>query len=233
MARRWWKAGHLKPGEEMREQGSTLRHENNWQTKMVINGFGSVCTAVVMIVFATTKFVDGAWVVVSLTPTLVTIFFSIHHHYKSLAKHLSLEHYGPPPRILRHRVILTVGGVHRGTLAALRYARTLSDDITAVHVSTDSEETDRIQKKWETWGDGIRLVILESPYRLFIEPLLEYIEEIDEKRQPNEVITIVVPQFIPKHWWSRFLHSRTADTLRKVLFEHKEIVITEVPYQVE
>src|SRR5271157_89128 len=233
MARRWWKVGHLKPGVEVREQGSTLRYEDNWIIKMIINGFGSVCTAVVMVVFATTKFVDGAWIVVALTPTLVAIFFSIHHHYKSLAKHLSLEHYGPPPRILRHRVILTVGGVHRGTLAALRYARTLADDITAVHVSTDAAETDRIQKKWETWGDGIRLVILESPYRLFIEPLLEYIEEIDKKRQPNEVITIVVPQFIPKHWWSRFLHSRTADTLRKVLFEHKEIVITEVPYQVE
>jgi hypothetical protein len=128
---------------------------------------------------------------------------------------------------------MTISGVHRGTLAALGFARTLSDDITAVHVSIDPEETARIQKKWDMWGEGYRLVILESPYRLFIEPLLQYIEEIDAQRQPNEAIIIVVPQFVPKRLWGSMLHTRTADTLRKVLISHKSLVITEVPYQVD
>ena len=94
MARRWWRVGHLKPGEEIKDPGSTLRYEHGWQTKLVINGFGAVCTLVVMFVFATTKFRDGAWIIVVLVPVLVFIFFRIHHHYKALAKRLSLEEYG-------------------------------------------------------------------------------------------------------------------------------------------
>jgi len=233
MAHRWWKVGKLNEGEQIVERGSTLTFDSGWKTKMIINGLGSVCTGMVMTIFAITKFEQGAWVIIILIPVMVSIFFSIHHHYKGLARRLSLEHYGAPPRLNRHRVILMAGGVHRGTLAALRFAHTLSDDITAVHVSIDPDETSKLQAKWETWGDGIRLVILESPYRLFIEPFLEYVEEIDKLRQPNELITIVVPQFVPKHWWKQWLHARTANTLRNVLLHKEGIVITEVPYQVE
>ena len=82
------------------------------------------------------------------------------------------------------------------------------------------------------WGEGVRLVILESPYRLFLEPMLQYIEDLDEQRKPNEIITIVVPQFIPRHWWANYLHTRTADILRSALFFKKDIVITDVPYQI-
>lgn len=232
MARRWWKAGRLKDGEELVERGSTIRFEKGWLFKMLANGFGAITTLVVMFVFAITKFSDGAWIVIILTPVLVFTFISIHRHYHSLAGRLSLENYGEPIRINRHRVILPIGGVHRGTLAALRYARTLSDDITVVHVSIDPEETQRLVEKWEKWGDGFRLVVLDSPYRLFIEPLLQYIDEIDDNRQPNEIITIVVPQFMSRHWISKGLHARTADILRNVLLYRNEIVITEVPYQV-
>jgi hypothetical protein len=133
----------------------------------------------------------------------------------------------------RHRVILPLSGVHRGTLAALRYAESLSDDVTAVHVSIDEGETEKLQKKWEIWGDGVRMVVLDSPYRLMIEPLLDYISELNEHRLPNEMITIVVPQFIPRRFWTNALHMRTADTLRKVLMGQKDIVIVEVPYQVD
>jgi hypothetical protein len=233
MARRWWKIGHLAPGQEVKERGSTLHYEPGWKLKMVINGFGSLATFVVMLVFAITKFRDGAWVVVLLTPTLVFIFFRIHHHYKSLAKHLSLEDYGAPPPVGRHRVILPLSGVHRGTLEALRYARTLSDDVTAVHVSTDPGEAEKIRDKWEKWGEGVRLVILDSPYRLLLEPLLAYIQEIADHRQPDETITIVVPQFVPRHWWNNLLHTRTANILRMALLFKPGIVITDVPYQVE
>ena len=232
MARRWWKSGHLKPGEEIVERGSTLRFEPGWQMKMLINSFGSVCTAVVMVVFAVTKFKQGAWIVVLLTPTLVTIFFSIHHHYKKLAKQLSLENYEPSPRVVHQKVIMPISGVHKGTLAALHFAKTLSDDITVIHICSNEAEAKKLQEKWDYWGDGYRLVVLDSPYRLFIEPLLAYIDEIDAQKQPNEVITIVVPQFIPKYWYTNLLHTRTADTLRRVLLYRKDIVIMEVPYQV-
>ena len=231
MARRWWKVGHLKPGEEVREPGSTLRYEDGWRAKLVINAVGAVCTLVVMIVFAVTKFAEGAWIVVLLTPTLVTIFFAIHHHYRDLAKNLSLEHYGAPPHVHRQRVILPISGVHRGTLAALRYARSLSDDVTAIHVSIDQAEAEKVQEKWERWGEGTRLVVLDSPYRLMIEPLLDYIEELSALRQPNETITIVVPQFVPRRWWANFLHTQTALWLRMALLFKPGIVITDVPYQ--
>ena len=233
MARRWWKIGHLAPGQEIRERGSTLRYEPGWVLKMVINGFGALCTAVVTLVFAVTKFRDGAWIVILLTPALVAGFFAIHRHYRSLAASLSLEHYGAPPRTARHRVILPISGVHRGTLAALRYARSLSDDVTAVLVSIDPTEAKKVQHKWEVWGEGVRLVILESPYRLLLEPLLEHIEEIAAHRQPNEIITIIVPQFVPRHWWHNLLHAQTAVWLRLALLFKPGIVVTDVPYQVE
>jgi amino acid transporter len=233
MAHRWWKIGHLDEGQQIKERGSTLSYETGWQTKMVINGVGAVMTAIVAIVFATTKFKDGAYIVLILLPIIVLVFSAIHRHYRALAAHLSLEDYDQPPPTCRHRVILPISGVHRGTLEALRYARLLSDDVTAVHVSLDPEEAARVQHKWETWGEGVRLVILDSPYRLFLEPVLEYVEEIAAKRQPNETITIVVPQFVPKHWWNQLLHTQTALMLRVALLFKPGIVVTDVPYQVQ
>ncbi len=233
MARRWWKTGKLKPGEEVAEKGSKLVYDRLWKLKMAANALGAVMTAVVMVVFAITKFVDGAWTVILLIPALVWVFSSIHRHYQNLAADLSLEDFSAPNRIIRQRVIMPIGGVHKSTLSALRYAKTLSDDITAVHVSIDPVDTKKLQEKWEKWGDGHRLVVLDSPYRLFIEPLLEYIEELDAAKGPNEIISIVVPQFIPRHFWNGWLHTNTADTLRRVLLYRKDIVIMEVPYQVD
>jgi hypothetical protein len=233
MARRWWKSGKLQPGQELKERGSVLKHDSGWKFKMFVNSLGALVTAIVMIVFAVTKFADGAWFVVILTPVLVILFNLIGKHYFKLAENLSLEHYAPPNRISYQKVVMPIGGVHQGTLAALRFAKTLSDDITVVHVSTDPIETKRLQEKWELWGDGYRLVVLDSPYRLFIEPLLSYIEELDANKLPNEIITVVVPQFVPRHFWNNWLHTRTADTLRRVLLFHKDIVIMEVPYQVD
>jgi amino acid transporter len=233
MARRWWKIGHLPVGVEVKERGSTLRHEGGWRLKLLINGIGALSTAVVMLVFAYTKFREGAWVILVLIPALVIVFSSIHRHYRTLADHLSLEDYGPPPQVRRHRVLLPVSGVHRGTLAALRYARSLSDDVTAIHVALDTAEAERVQEKWETWGEGVRLVILESPYRLLLEPLLAFIQEIATQRQPGETITIVVPQFVPDRWWSNVLHTQTALWLRMALMFKPGIVITDVPYHME
>ncbi|OGO76008.1 MAG: permease, partial [Chloroflexi bacterium RIFOXYC12_FULL_59_14] len=230
MSLRWWKIGHLKQGEEIVERGSTLRYEKGWQYKMLVNGFGSVCTFVVMIVFSVTKFSDGAWVVLILTPSLMAIFWMIHRHYAKVARRLSLDHYAPPaPHVTRHRVIMPVSGVHQGTLEGLRYARLLSHDVTAVFVAIDPAETEKLQKKWNAWGDGVRLLILDSPYRLFAEPLLRYIDEILAQRQPDEVITIVVPQFVAGSSLEMALHMNTAELLRKELLNTPGIVITDVP----
>ena len=150
-----------------------------------------------------------------------------------MAGRLSLEDFGAPPRIRRHRVLLPISGVHRGTVNALRYARALSDDVTAVYVSTDDDlHRGRRSRKWGLWGGGIRLVILESPYRLLLEPLLDYIKDVADHRQPNEILTIVVPQFVPRKRWHNLLHAQTAVLLRLALMFQRGIVITSVPYQV-
>ena len=233
MARRWWKIGHLKAGEEIIEPGSTLRYEKGWRYRMMINGFGAICTAIVMIVFAVTKFKEGAWVVLILTPVLVAIFFSIHHHYKRLANKLSLDNFGThPPQTTRHRVIMPVSGVHQGTLAALRYARMLSNDVTAIHVVIEPAESEKVRKKWEIWGEGVRMVMLNSPYRLLHEPLLAYINDIVRQRQSGETMTIVVPEFVSESLVASALHMNTANLLRSQLKRRPGIVIVNVPYHV-
>jgi amino acid transporter len=237
MARRWWRAGHLLPdntqADHRRASRHILRYEKGWLWKMVSNGFGAFCTAIVMLVFAVTKFRDGAWIVLILTPVLISIFLWIHRHYSIVATRFALENYGePPPYTVRHRVIVPISTVHPGTLAALRYARMLSEDITAVHISLEPEDTEKVRKRWETWGRGTRLVIVDSPYRLFLEPLLDYIDEIIASRQANETITIVVPQFVASKRVYNALHMQTAEMLRRELLSTPGVVITEVPYQI-
>jgi amino acid transporter len=232
MARRWRKVGRLAPGQELRERGSALVPDRRWRLKMVVNGVGAAICAVVTLVFALTKFAGGAWVVLIVIPLLVAVFYAIHRHYRRLAGALSLDAFGPPVRVDRHRVIVAVSGVHRGTLAGLHYARSLSKDVTAVYVATDAEAAAAVQQKWGYWGAGVRLVVLNSPYRLLIEPLVAYVRELAARRQTNEVITIVVPQFVPERRWHNLLHAQTAILLRFALLFEPGVVITSVPYQV-
>lgn len=232
MARRWWKSGQLKAGDEIVEPGSTITHDRHWKLKMLINGFGAICTFIVMIVFAVTKFHDGAWIIIFLIPLLVSGFFTIHRHYKRVANRLSLENFTASPHQGRHRVIVLLAGVHRGSLVALNYAQSLSPDVTAVHVSVDHRESEKVRAKWDLYGEGTRLIILESPYRLLIEPVLDYIEKLRAIQQSNELLTIVVPQFVPAHWWENLLHNQTALMLRFALLFKPGVVIVEVPYQV-
>ena len=232
MARRWKKCGRLAPGQQLKERGSVLAHDPRWRLKAIVNGVGAVITAVVTVIFAVTKFSGGAWVVLVVIPILVSFFYAIHRHYSALAAALSLERFGTPVRVDRHRVILALSGVHRGTVAGLHYARSLSTDVTAVYVATDPEIAESVQEKWGLWGSGVRLVILNSPYRLLIEPLVAYIRDVAARRQPNEVMTIVVPQFVPEKRWHNILHAQTALILRFALMFQSGIVITSVPYQV-
>ncbi|MBP7690859.1 MAG: APC family permease [Anaerolineales bacterium] len=233
MAVRWWRSRLLKPGETRASLSSNLHHEPGWRWKLVINGLGGIATFVVMCIFAVTKFTAGAWIVVLIIPALVFIFFNIHRHYKRVAARLSLESFGVPARMRRHRVLLTVGGVHRGALHALHYARALSNDVTAVFVSQDPEDEPKVRAKWETWGDGVRLVIIPSPYRALLEPLLGYVREIARQRQPGETLTVIVPEFVPERPWQNVLHMQTALFLRLGLLGLRNIIITEVPYHIE
>ncbi|HLE72432.1 MAG TPA: APC family permease [Vicinamibacteria bacterium] len=215
-----------------RRMGRSLeRPPKGWRWKMALNGLGAVLTALVTMVFAVTKFQEGAWVVLLVLPAFVFAFLAIRAHYRVTAEQLSLQHYGAPPQSGRHRVILPISNVHRGTLEALRYARALSHDVTAVHVSLDPAEAERLRAKWDLWGDGVRLVVLDSPYRLLLEPLLDYITSIADERQPNETLTIVVPQFVPRRSWQNVLHAQTALFLRMALLFRRGIVVTNVPYQ--
>ena len=233
MAWRWWLSGRLAPTEKPSNHPNRLYYDRQWLIKMISNGFGAFCTFVVMCVFAVTKFRDGAWIVLILIPLLMLLFLQIKKHYSGLASNLSLVNYGePPPYNVRHRVLVPISDVHQGTLAALRYARILSEDITAVHISMDPQDTEKVRKKWESWGRGTRLVIVDSPYRLFLEPLLDYINEILASRQPNETITIVVPHFVPGKRVHKALHMQTAEMLRRELLATPGVVITEVPYQI-
>lgn len=235
MALRWKRSGTIHP--EKREVGShrvsALHYDPLWRLKMVTNGFGAVCTGVVMFVFAFTKFKDGAYVVLILIPALIGVLWMIHLHYKNLAKNLSLENIGViPHHATRHRVIMPVSGVHQGTLAALRYARMLSDDVTAVHVVIEPADAEKVRAKWETWGGGVRMVMLDSPYRLFIEPILKYISDIADTRQSGETITVVVPEFVSDNQLAGALHTNTANILRNQLKNTHGVVITNVPYHV-
>jgi hypothetical protein len=211
MARHWWRAGVHKD-KKLLEAGN-----QGWKWKLVINGVGAVATAVVTLIFAVTKFIDGAWIIVLLLPAIVMSFFSVHRE--------------PPPAV-RHRVIIPVAGIHRGTLEALEYANSLSNDLTAVHILLDPEEREAVENKWRWWGKGVRLVIIDSPYRTFLEPFLGYVDDLRKVSQPNERLTIVVPQFNPERPWHNLLHTQTAFWLRLALLSKKGIVITEVPYQV-
>jgi amino acid transporter len=218
-------------------QSGMVRHwfktkEPGWRRSAAINGIGAAATLVVMCVIIVAKFVEGAWIVVLLIPLLVLLFIGIHHHYVTTAKQLSLEGLDPPPA-LRNTVIVPVSTLHRGTVNALKYAQSISPGhVTAVHISMDPEQTRKLQERWPKWGDDVPLIVLDSPYRSLVRPLLRYVEEIDA-RWDNDVVTIVLPEFVAKRWWHHLLHNQTTLLIKGALLFRKNKVVTSVPYQLE
>jgi hypothetical protein len=128
---------------------------------------------------------------------------------------------------------MPINGIHQGTLTAMRYAHSFSNDITAVHVEMDKKETDELKRQWATWGEGVRLVVMESPHNMVLEPLLEYIQKIMALRQENEIITVVVPQSVRPRWWMNLMRTQMGTLLRLSLPFETGIVITDVPYSLE
>jgi amino acid transporter len=201
-----------------------------WRWRLLINGIGALLTGVVTLVIAVTKFTHGAWIVVLLVPILVLMFQTINRHYALVADQLSLEGYGGPPPI-RHTVLVPIGDVHRGVVAAVQYAKLLSPEAKAVYVETDPAATRRLEEKWIKWGMGVPLVILTSPYRSVLTPLLEYIDHLQEEQgEIRRVVTVVLPEFIPRRWWQHLLHNQTALLIKGALLFRKDVIVTDVPY---
>ncbi len=209
------------------------RRGAHWWVKAAINSIGALATGIVLVVFVVTKFIYGAWIVVLWLPIFIGFFLAVHRHYQSVAAQLSLETFGSPPPIRRHRVIVPIGDVHRAVIAALNYARSISEDVTAVYVETDPAKTPKILRKWREWGNGVRLVVLPSPYRSVMGPLVEYVDQVDDRRRRDQVVTIVLPQFVPARWWQRLLHNQTALLIHMAFLFRREVMVTDVPFRLQ
>jgi amino acid transporter len=204
------------------------RREEGWWWRWVLNAVGATTTGIVMLVIAATKFSHGAWMVVLLIPMLVIIFLMIRRHYADVARQLSLDHFpGAPP--IDHTVLVLVGDLHRGVVAALRYAQTLSGSAKAVYVELDPERTHRLEEKWGKFGLGVPLVVLTSPYRSLLAPFLDYVNHLLALGE-NHVVTIVIPEFVPSRWWQHLLHNQTALLIKGALLFRKGIVVVDVPF---
>jgi len=216
-----------------------------WRFYSGVSLFGSCLTAVVAVVFAATKFAagprihitehlfipTGAYMVILLIPLIVYMLLKINQHYVELGDQLRLTGDEKPPEIKSTAIVLTPS-LHKGMLPALEYARALSHDCRALYIEIDPNETALVRDRWEKFGLGIPLVILESPYRSVIGPVLKYIEEA-KKERPNHIVTVVMTEFVPKKWWHKLLHNQTGIFLKFALLFRRGIVTTFVRYYVE
>ncbi|MGH7268387.1 MAG: APC family permease [Candidatus Rokuibacteriota bacterium] len=208
------------------------RRGRGWMRRAALNGAGAAVTGIVMLVVATTKFGHGAWMVVLLIPCLVLLFVLIHRHYESVAAQLSLEGTPPPSLPARHTVVVLVGDVHRGTLPALEYARSLSPSARAVYVEVDAENTPRLEDRWGKWGTGLPLVVLRSPYRSVVRTFLAYLDQL-RAQAPDQLVTVILPEFVPARWWQHALHNQTALLIKGALLYRSRVAVASVPYHLE
>ncbi len=210
-----------------------VTQRKHWKKSLVINLIGAISTAVVLTVFVITKFMHGAWLVVVMVPLLVTIFLAIHRHYLSVARELSEEMIHDTLSPIHHTVIVPISGIHQGVMKALQYAKSISsDNITAVYVDFDEEATVKLKGRWDKLDLGVKLVILPSPYRELTRPLLRYIYKIDRQRE-DDVLTIVLPEFVPRKWWQHLLHNQSSLLLKGALLFREGIIVTNVPYHLK
>jgi amino acid transporter len=204
-----------------------------WQRNAAINLLGATVTGVVLVVIAVTKFLEGAWAVLLLLPIMVILLRSVHRHYMEVARQLSLADAPPPTAVRRHTAIVLISGVHRGVVPAIQYALSLApDNVTALYVDMDAEQTAKLKLKWEQWGSGVPLVVLASPYRSLVRPMMQYIDEV-AALYDDDVLTVILPEFIPSKWWQHLLHNQTALTIKAALLFSKGKVVTSVPYHLE
>jgi len=202
-----------------------------WRTSAAVNGLGAIVTGIVLAVVAITKTHEGAWIILLLIPMNVVIFRATRRHYEQVQTQLSLD--GWTPRDPKRNVVLVpISGIHRAVVQALDYAKTLSNDVRAVYVGLDPAATEALKGEWHKWGKGVELVILPSPYRSLMEPLLEYIESLSTSHPPTYV-TIALPEFVPARWWHHLLHNQSALLIKGALLFKRNTVVTSVPFHLQ
>lgn len=209
---------------------------SGWQASAVMNGLGALATLVVLIVIVSTKFLLGAWLVVVAIPLVVSLFLAIHRHYQYVAQCFSIQ--GIPPRsyiprpkpeVVTHPAVVVVGQLNRGTVEALDYARTIADEIVAVHVDIGSTNREKLQEKWRQLESDIPLEIIDSPYRSVIDPIVNFVGQFEEEH-PGIFTTVIIPAFVTRNWWDSILHNQTTLFLKTALRAKKSRVVTTVRY---
>lgn len=206
--------------------------EPGWQKSIVINGTGAILTAVVLVIVASVKFMLGAWMVVVFVPVLVVMFDAVHRHYRHVADQLSVTRLDQAIATPRQIVVVPIGEINTVSLRALAVARSIAKDPLAVHITYGESQAEGFRQEWMRWGNGTQLVLLESPYRSFTEPLLAYIDAL-HRQDPDAYLTLVLPEFLPAHWWQHLLHNQTALRLKAALLFRRNTVVLDVPYHLE
>lgn len=205
--------------------------EPGWRLGLLINLVGVTTTGLVAIVVGFTNFTRGAWVVMLLIPLLIMMFRAIHSHYERAAGELAAQ---TPlnPKDIEHTVIVPIAALNRVAKQTLAYARSISANVIAVHITDEEAEIEQMRESWEALKPDIPLVIIESPYRSLVGPLLSYLDEIDRQR-PGDTLTVVLPEFIARHWWEQVLHNQSALRIKAALLFRPGTVVTSVPYHLE
>jgi hypothetical protein len=202
----------------------------HWRVSAAINGVGAVVTAVVLVVIAMTKALEGAWIVLIMIPVLVAMFTITKRHYARVATALTLGDW-TPASIEDHVVVVPIGGLHKAVVRALAYASALSTDVRAVYVAIDPAATEALKRDWARWGGDAQLVVIESPDRSLLTPLLEYIDRT-RSADPEGWVTIVLPEFVPRRLWQQLLHNQSALLIKAALLFKPHIVVTSVPFHI-
>lgn len=212
--------------------------ERNWRLFSVINGFGALVTACVVVIVLITKFIYGAWIIVLLIPTLVYMFLKVHHHYDDVREQLLLtpEEYTKvmTTDLGRNIIIIPIASPTQAVAKAIRYAKIISgpkDKIYAVHVYSDDERGKKIKTLWRQLEPDIELIMLQSPYRQLTDPLITFIQELRKETAPKDMITVLIPEFETKKLWHRLLHNQSGWLLRLRILPYLDVVVSTVPLQ--
>ncbi|MBN1313295.1 MAG: APC family permease [Anaerolineae bacterium] len=228
---------HLKPGETMRTSVTEIHYERNATWKRVLNAIGAGATFVVFIILTSTKFVEGAWIVALLIPALMYIFYAVRRHYERVAAALSTGDLSMDDITeVANVVVIPIADIHRGTILAIEYAKRISSDVRVLSITTAPEIEERLLRRWNRFPEitsDIQLITIEYDYRDILNPLVQYIEKLNREEFPDQLTTVVVPEFIPEHRLASILHNQTANRLRWRLREHKDIVIIDVPFHID
>ncbi len=199
-----------------------------WQWKALLNGVGAIATGVVTVIQVWTKFTHGAWIVVVIIPLFLLLLRGIKRHYVRFASEIQLD--GTTEMVpLRHHVVVPVSGVHKAVANALIYATAISDNVRAVYVEVEPDKTAALRLQWDAWDTGIELTVLPSPFRSLVRPLVDYVATL-EQAGPGDLVTVVVPEIVPKHWWEHLLHNKTALYIRTAFLFRPRIVVTSVAF---